>query len=135
MKEYCAVVFMLEHGSRWAIGNGEVVRIWKDRWLPRPLKFKILTPAPPALGELMVKNLISAKDMCSKIDLLHQLFAKEEVRYICSIPLNFQRLPDRLMWHYYEKGLFSVKSAYKVAITSDVAPVLLASSSSNNGGA
>ncbi|XP_008387710.1 uncharacterized protein [Malus domestica] len=81
MEEYYAVMFMFEHGLRWAIGNGEVVRIWKDIWLPRPLTFKILTPATPTLGELMVKNIISMEDMCWKIDLLHQLFAKEEGLY------------------------------------------------------
>lgn len=36
---------------------------------------------------------------------------------ILSIPLSVRLPPDHLMWHYDSKGLFSVKSAYKVAIS------------------
>ena len=34
-------------GSRWAVGNGEKVSIWNDRWLPTPEAFKVVSPKPP----------------------------------------------------------------------------------------
>ena len=31
-------------GSRWVVGNGEQIDIWKDRWLPTLDSFKVVSP-------------------------------------------------------------------------------------------
>ncbi|KAK3230327.1 hypothetical protein Dsin_002208 [Dipteronia sinensis] len=41
---------LLEEGSRWRIGRGDSVYIYKDHWLPRPTTFKVITPL--VFGEL-----------------------------------------------------------------------------------
>ena len=35
---------MVEMGSRWCVGNGRSVKIWRDRWIPTPDNFKVVTP-------------------------------------------------------------------------------------------
>lgn len=35
---------MIEVGSRWIIGNGGKVNIWRDKWLPSPDSFKVNSP-------------------------------------------------------------------------------------------
>ena len=30
-------------GSRWVVGNGEQIDIWKDRWLPTSDSFKVVS--------------------------------------------------------------------------------------------
>ncbi|XP_075655069.1 uncharacterized protein LOC142625268 [Castanea sativa] len=35
---------IIEKGSRWCVGNRESVTIWKDRWLPTPDCFKVVSP-------------------------------------------------------------------------------------------
>lgn len=72
---------------------------------------------------------------CWRIELLNQLFAAEVVRLIKSIPFSFQMPPERLMWHYDNKGLFSVKSTYKVARMSCAPAVITTSPSTSKGGA
>ncbi|KAL0313492.1 UNVERIFIED_CONTAM: putative mitochondrial protein [Sesamum radiatum] len=37
-------------GMRWHIGIGQGVCIWKDKWIPRPLSFQVVT-TPNTLGE------------------------------------------------------------------------------------
>ena len=32
---------LLKEGLVWRIGNGTQVRIWKDRWIPRPSTFMV----------------------------------------------------------------------------------------------
>ena len=32
---------LLKEGLIWRIGNGENVRIWKDRWIPKPSTFMV----------------------------------------------------------------------------------------------
>ncbi|KAK3195445.1 hypothetical protein Dsin_026755 [Dipteronia sinensis] len=36
----------LKAGTRWRVGNGESISIYKDQWLPRPSTFKPITPPP-----------------------------------------------------------------------------------------
>ena len=105
--------FVLEEDSRWAIGDGPSVSVWRDRWVPRPLTFRILTPPPRSMENLLVSDLISHENKLWRVDLLPSLFDAEEVRLISSIPLSFRGVPDRIMWHYDRTGQFSAKSAYK----------------------
>lgn len=34
---------MVMVGSRWRIGNGSNVRIWRDNWLPKNVGFKVIS--------------------------------------------------------------------------------------------
>lgn len=45
--------------------------------------------------------------------LLNQIFCQEDVKIIRSIPVHAE-LEDVVGWHFDDKGIFSVKSAYKV---------------------
>ncbi|KAK9984335.1 hypothetical protein SO802_033860 [Lithocarpus litseifolius] len=45
-------------GSRWIIGNGETVNIWKDKWIPIPNSFKVFSQRSPLLDTGLVSNLI-----------------------------------------------------------------------------
>ena len=49
---------VLERGSKWSIGNGEQVRIWKDRWIPSPSSFKVASPRSPHSEDVLVATLI-----------------------------------------------------------------------------
>jgi hypothetical protein len=42
-----------------------------------------------------------------------QTFVEEDVRVILSLPVHAE-LDDVLAWHYDNRGLFSVRSAYKM---------------------
>ncbi|KAL5565122.1 hypothetical protein UlMin_028286 [Ulmus minor] len=35
---------IIERGSRWRVGSGRNIDIFKDRWLPEPSNFKVTTP-------------------------------------------------------------------------------------------
>ena len=35
---------VIERGSRWIVGNGKKVKIWRDRWIPTPYTFKVVSP-------------------------------------------------------------------------------------------
>jgi hypothetical protein len=47
--------------------------------------------------------------------LVRDTFWMEDAEAILSIPIG-EGVPDRPAWHFDSKGLFSVKSAYKVAV-------------------
>lgn len=37
-------IWVVKEGSRWKIGNGKSVLVWKDRWLLSPPSFRVITP-------------------------------------------------------------------------------------------
>ena len=43
-KSMMAARKVVDRGSKWCIGNGEGVHIWKDRWIPSPESFKVTSP-------------------------------------------------------------------------------------------
>lgn len=73
---------------------------------------------PPAGCDVeWVSSLIIPESASWNTDLISSLFPPCKEALILSVPLSGILPPDHLMWHYDSKGLFSVKSAYKVAIS------------------
>ena len=35
---------VIRKGTRWRVGNGRTIHIWKDKWLPIPTMYKICSP-------------------------------------------------------------------------------------------
>ena len=49
--------------------------------------------------------------------MFQQFFAPQNVRAILSIPLSSRLPSDHLVWAYMPKGLFTVKTAYKLTMS------------------
>ncbi|XP_042988728.1 uncharacterized protein LOC122316263 [Carya illinoinensis] len=103
---------VLSEGMFWCIGNGHSVRIWKDKWIPRPTSFKV---------QSLVRVLDENSKVCSQIDqqrgewkegLIHETFNPEESEMISRIPISITNANDNLIWRCTKDGSFSVKSAY-----------------------
>ncbi|XP_062015245.1 uncharacterized protein LOC133731834 [Rosa rugosa] len=104
---------VLKNGVRWQVGDGQSIHIWDDPWLPRPSSFRPFIRrdgAPTLVRELLLPGLSWNSDVIA------QWFEPEDVMLIFFIPLSQRSVSDRLIWHFDAKGLFSTKSAYKLAI-------------------
>nr|XP_027118368.1 uncharacterized protein LOC113735569 [Coffea arabica] len=113
----CVVRRYLLSGSRWRVGNGNHVRIWKDRWIPRPSTFKIISRYDVLLDDSTVDCLIDGNSRKWKVELLQELFWHDEIELIMGIPLGDSHNHDKLIWHYSKNGSFTVKSAYHLIKT------------------
>ncbi|KAL0433797.1 UNVERIFIED_CONTAM: hypothetical protein Slati_2714000 [Sesamum latifolium] len=51
-----------------------------------------------------------------RTELVRQVFDEDDARMVLSIPLAQLNSPDTLLWHYNNKGEFSVQSAYRLAL-------------------
>ncbi|KAB2633991.1 hypothetical protein D8674_036633 [Pyrus ussuriensis x Pyrus communis] len=63
-----------------------------------------------------VSDLIDAENRCWKEEVITELFSELEGNLIISLPISLRLLEDKVIWHFDKKGLFSVKSAYHVAL-------------------
>ena len=49
---------VLRCGTRWRVGNGRLIHIWEDKWLPTPSTYKVISPPQPLVEYPMVSSLI-----------------------------------------------------------------------------
>ncbi|KAH9684606.1 putative reverse transcriptase/RNA-dependent DNA polymerase [Citrus sinensis] len=105
---------VIQKGSRWRIGNGENVKVYKSNWIPRPSTFRPIS-APTMAPDTTVAELIDSEQHW-KEKLICDHFRAEDAKAISQIPLPRRPHDDQLIWHYDKRGQYSVKSGYQVAM-------------------
>lgn len=106
---------VVERGSRWCIGNGESVQIWKDRWIPNPDSFRVISPVGAHSGMERVSSLLDTERRGWDVERVRNTFLPYEAEVILSIPISAGFPADSILWAGTPNGKFTVKSAYKIA--------------------
>ncbi|KAH9735375.1 reverse transcriptase domain-containing protein [Citrus sinensis] len=104
---------IIHKGSRWRIGNGEQVYVYKSNWIPRPENLKPLS-IQTLHPNSVVANLISNQTW--KEDVISQNFSEEDAARIKRIILPSSPQLDQLIWHFDKHGNYSVKSGYQLSL-------------------
>ncbi|XP_010495357.1 PREDICTED: uncharacterized protein LOC104772442 [Camelina sativa] len=106
---------LVEHGSRWAIGSGCNVSVWRDPWIPdiqpRPANGRGRQLHP----NLMVNHLINPSTKEWHMPILEEFLDPADIQIILSMEISKSFKPDKLIWHYTKSGKYSVKSGYRLA--------------------
>ena len=105
-------VEVLKRGVIWRVGDGRRIRIWDDPWIPWDWTRK---PVTPRMRNILVHvdELIDPNTGQWDEQLIRQTFWPQDVDLILSIPVHVE-MEDVVAWHYDSKGLFTLRSAYKV---------------------
>ena len=74
--------------TRWNVGNGKLIHIWKDKWLPTPTTYWVCSPPQTFDDFPMVSSLIDEDTRRWKTDLVQALFLPFEADTILQIPLS-----------------------------------------------
>ena len=105
---------VVKQGAYWLIGDGTIVQIMGDKWLPDMSTKHIISPQ---------KNLPMNAKVCALIDedgprwitkRVTQEFFPREAQQILGIPLSLNLVPDLLIWAGTKSGRYMTKSAYKM---------------------
>ena len=99
-------------GLFWRVGDGKDIRIWGDKWYPRPVTFSIQSPRVSLNEVAMVVDLIDPVAAEWKSELIREKFLEDEANTICNIPLSRYGQRDKLIWRATPTGIFTVRSAY-----------------------
>ncbi|WVZ62096.1 hypothetical protein U9M48_011881 [Paspalum notatum var. saurae] len=100
---------LVKKGVVWRIGSGDKIRIWRDPWLPREFSFRPMGKIRPC-GLKWVEQLIDKSRMTWKEDNVQKYFSSSD----CEVPVH--PMEDILAWHKEKNGVFSVRSAYRLAL-------------------
>ena len=102
---------LIREGSIWQVGDGRTIEVSTHKWLSHKLVF-IGEPQP----NLMVSELIDENSRQWNREKLFDLFAYHTRMEIMAIPLAWVSGRDKLNWKENKGKVFSVKSAYQVAL-------------------
>ncbi|KAK2654993.1 hypothetical protein Ddye_008045 [Dipteronia dyeriana] len=104
---------IIEASYRWRVGNGSSIRVYSDRWQPRPSTFQ--TVSPSWLGDAIVADLKLPSDLWNE-SLIRQYFLYEDATVILSISYSSHFSTNVVSWHYEKYGSFSVKNGYHLDV-------------------
>jgi hypothetical protein len=106
---------ILKHGVVWRVGDGEKINPWLDPWIPRgSTRRPVATQGRSIITT--VSELINPITETWDEELIRDNFTAEDTRDILSIPLCLD-MEDYVAWHLDSKGIFSVKSAYRLGVS------------------
>ena len=108
---------IIQRGYRWQVGNGDSISVWTDKWLPTSSTFCITSQPHPLPTSSRVNSLIDHETRQWRISFIKEIFPPHDAQAILNIPLSHTLPPNRIIWAYMPRGLFSVSSAYKVALS------------------
>lgn len=106
---------ILRLGLRWRVGNGNSIKVFKDRWMTSPTTFKVEYRHQAISEDLMVRDLIEPALGNWNVGMIESLFSPRDVREILKIPISPLLPEDKCVWHYSPNGEYTVKSGYWVA--------------------
>ena len=120
---------ILQKGGRWKVGNGSLINIWSDIWIPHG-SLALYQPM-----NLVYQNLVLVKDLFLQDSLnwnsllITQLFPPALAHQILSIPLSQAGNEDSFFWPHAEDGIYSCKTGYRFLKQNQV---MAAASTSNS---
>ncbi|XP_031108675.1 uncharacterized protein LOC116013165 [Ipomoea triloba] len=106
---------LLWKGVRRRIGDGGLVRVWGEPWLPDSANPFVSTPDPGYLGNSLVRSLFDTHASGWDMELVRDVFNDRDALLILSIPIPLVPSSDIWYWERELHGLYSVKSAYRLS--------------------
>jgi hypothetical protein len=105
---------LLKKGAIYRVGNGADIKVWRDNWIPRQSYMKVLTPK----GNNRLRRVAELLDDNHnwKVDLVRQVFRAVDANIILSIKVSNRVTEDIIAWQPEKSGVFSVRSAYHLAL-------------------
>lgn len=100
-------------GARRKIGNGIDTKVWHVPWLPDVSGGCLTTQMPDYLKDITVRNLMDSTGKNWDMDLIDDIFNVRDAELIKRIPIPMREKNDSWFWLLDDKGVFTVKSAYR----------------------
>ena len=101
-------------GSHIRIGDGKNTNKWGDPWFPSAENGIINSNTQPGVEEAKVSGLMKVNERVWDLDVLRDLFSKEDVKRIQQIPLSHRDISDIWLWIHDSIWIFTVKSFYRL---------------------
>lgn len=96
---------VIKKGVQWRVGNGSLIRIYHENWLPDPYIKRVVSPRDFLGGDACVSVLIDRDQHCWMNETIDNNFLLHEATMIQSIPLSLRDCEDQIFWHTLRTAL------------------------------
>ena len=103
---------LLQKGIRWNMDSGDNIQVLKDPWFPRSNLFRHITIPSNEVAEVRVADLLTMTGWDQEP--ISRVLWEVDHAVVWSIRLGARRRMDRLVWHYESRGIYTVKSGYRL---------------------
>ncbi|KAK2656061.1 hypothetical protein Ddye_009113 [Dipteronia dyeriana] len=93
---------LLKAGIRWWVGNVDSIYVYRDKWVPRPSTFTVISP--PKLDVNTKASQLIMPSGGLNLQLLKYKFSACDVNDIIKIPTGKRDKKDDIIWQYDGKG-------------------------------
>jgi len=114
---------IVRKGLQWRVGNGTLIWIYHDSWLPDPYNKKVVSPRVFLGDDAQVAVLIDKEQRCWLQEAVDNLFLPHEAAAIKSIPFSYGECDDKVFWPHSPDGKYSVRSAYRLLMDEELSEV------------
>ncbi|KAK8276867.1 hypothetical protein V6Z11_D10G228500 [Gossypium hirsutum] len=101
-RSICAAKGLLARGFRWQLDDDDD-------------NFYVASSSLPGLESLRVTDLLQLIGSAWDVDIIDGLMVPSDIIRTLQIPVSLFHTRDRLIWHYEKHGIYTVKSAYRLA--------------------
>jgi hypothetical protein len=109
---------LLKQGILWRVESGSKIQIWQDPWLPRAPTRKIIMKRGRSRIRWVSQLMVPGRREWD-VPLLKTVIFPHDAQEVVKVWL-FDRAPDdHVAWFYEKFGVFSIKSAYHLAVSLD----------------
>ncbi|KAF4402836.1 hypothetical protein G4B88_010288 [Cannabis sativa] len=105
---------ILKEGARWRVGNGRKIKVWEDKWLPRPHE-STLSKFPDIPPQTKLHKFITWDGEWNREEMTKH-FHEDDIPWIQGIPIDLY-MEDDLIWPFTPNGQDNVKSGYEETLT------------------
>jgi hypothetical protein len=105
---------LLKQSVIWRVGNGANIRAWRDPWIPRDESLRPKSEQGRCRYRWVADFLLPNGSWNE--ERLQQYFIPEDVAAITKIQTSRRNENDFIAWYPEKRGIFTVKSAYRLAL-------------------
>ena len=105
---------LLKKGAIWRVGNGASIRAWRDPWIPRDNNYHPRSDQGRCRYRWVADFLLP--DGAWNVQRLQQYFIEEDITTILKIHTSRRNEDDFISWQPDKRGMFTIKSAYKLGL-------------------
>ena len=105
---------VVRKGMGWRIGDGKLMSIKEDKWLPDKVYRTVSSPLPSIPPNAKASTLIDTETRAWKEEEVKHMFLPHKAKNILSIPLSTRLPQDSIIWSKNPSSVFSTQSAYQL---------------------
>ncbi|KAJ9153349.1 hypothetical protein P3X46_026797 [Hevea brasiliensis] len=106
---------VLTRGVRWQFSDGNSILCKEDLWIPSSFPNPAMVKDDADISINWASQLLNHNTNTWDISKLIRVYQEEEIKNILAFPISLFRKEDKIVWHFTNNGVYSVKSGYQLA--------------------